>query len=708
MEDKSDDMKRLFEPKSVLVVGASREETKIGYKVIRNMVYAGYNGLVFPVNPKGGEVLGYPIYTSIDEIEVGDEGIDMGIIIVPAKFVYQAIESCARKKVKHNLIISSGFSEIGNNKEETRIVRFARENGMRVLGPNMFGIYSRNAPINCTFGVKDVNPGEVAIITQSGAIGLSMMGRTVVENIGLSAIAAVGNKADLDEADLLQYLMYDDNTRVVLMYIEGIKNGDRFVEALEGTTKVKPVIIIKSGRSKRGAMAAASHTGSLAGEDNVFDDIMRQCGVLRADTINEALSWCKFISHNPLPRGENSVIVTNGGGVGVLCTDACEKYNIQLYDDAQTLREVFTPVTPELGSVKNPIDITGQAMSGAYSEALDAALSCDGIDTVFALYCEKEGFSEQEFSKMIKDNYDKFQKTDKVISFSIFGGEVVDHCLKGLGKMKIPVYGDVYDAVSPVGAVYSYYRYLKNCGGVKVDIDLNFDSIDKIVADVKKQDRFFLLAHEAQKIMNIAGIKIPETRIASSLKDAVQSAEEIGYPVVMKVVSKDIIHKSDAGGIALDLINESEVADAYEAIMKNCRAKVPNALIEGVEVAEMVQEGTEFIVGAKIDKSFGPIVMVGLGGIYVEVMKDVAFRAFPLKQKDVVSMIQQIRSYPLLLGVRGEERKDIEALVDSIIKLGSIIYRCHGISDIEVNPVLVYEQGMGVKALDVRILLSRD
>ena len=341
------DIKYLFEPRAVAVIGASHDPAKIGHKIVANIVASGYRGRLHPVNPKGGEILGLPVSRSVAEIP-GDE-LDLACVVVPAKYVFEAVKGCADRGVKFCMAISSGFSDVGNREEERKIVEYARAHGMRVLGPNILGVYSRPAAMNATFGPSRIAPGKVAIVTQSGAIGLSMIGKTAVESIGLSAIVSVGNKADIDEADLLDYLVADEGTSVVLMYVEGVQKGERFVSALREATRRKPVVIIKSGRSERGAIAAASHTGSVAGSDEVFDDVVRQCGVLRAESIGEAFEWCKFLSDTPMPKGERTLIVTNGGGIGVMAADACEKYGVRLFDDPKLLKELFSSVTPEFG-----------------------------------------------------------------------------------------------------------------------------------------------------------------------------------------------------------------------------------------------------------------------------------------------------------------------------------------------------------------------
>jgi acetyl coenzyme A synthetase (ADP forming)-like protein len=705
--DDAENIKYLFEPRSLAIIGASRDKNKIGYAVLHNVLAGGYAGKIYPVNPSGGQIEGIPVFRSILDI---DDAIDMACLTLPAKLIYDSIVSCAEKEVKNAIIISSGFSEIGNFTEEKKIVDYARSRGMRILGPNVFGIYSSQVSLNATFVSGDIPPGHLAMITQSGALGLTLVGQASVENIGLSAIISVGNKSDIDESDLLTYLGDHETTRIILMYIEGIRNGEKFIKAVRKTALKKPVLVIKSGRSEKGARAAASHTGSLAGSDEVFDDLIRQCGALRAESTKEAFNWGMFLLANPLPGGGNVVIITNGGGAGVMAADACEKYGINLYDDPQELKRVFSPVIPAFGSAKNPIDITGQATASDYTKAFAAALADDNIHTVFGIYCETALSSNADLETIIENNFQQYKARGKLIVFSLFGGQQTADYVTAAKKRGIPVSDDVYGTASSLGAMYRYKEYLgsHSVTDKMADTALNTAPLTAIVSDVKKKGRFFLLAHEAQEIMDLAGIAIPKSIQARTVKEAVEAAVAIGYPVVMKVVSKDIIHKSDAGGIALNLENEGEVVDAYGAILRNCKEHVPGAVIEGVDISEMVKPGTELIVGARRDNIFGPIIMIGLGGIYVEVMKDVSFRSLPVSARDIISMIKELRAYPLLLGVRGEKTKDIAAVVNIIVILGAIISHCPEISDIEINPLVVYEQGDGVRAVDIRIILTKN
>jgi acetyltransferase len=709
MDDQKTNIHYLFNPRSVALIGASADTRKIGYKILENILASGYSKKIYLVNPKGGEICGIPVYKKMTDIE-GE--IDLATITVPSRMVFEAVTECAKKKVKFLSIITSGFSEVGDLEEERRITKYALEHGMRILGPNIFGIYSCSAPVNATFGPKDIKAGKVAIVTQSGALGIAMIGKTRTENIGLSAIVSMGNKADIDETDVLEYLMDDEHTQVILMYIEGIKKGERFVTALKEATKKKPIIVIKSGRSKRGAMAAASHTGSLAGADEIFSDIMRQCGVLRAESIQEALNWCKFLSESPMAKGDNSVIITNGGGIGVLAADACEKYNVQLYDDIPTMKKIFAGAVPEFGSAKNPVDITGQASIQDYERAIYAALAHDEIHSVICLGCETALLDADVLKPSIERLF-RESVSKKPLVFSFFGGSRIEDAISSLKSQGIPIFSDVYEAASCLGVMYRSIQNMKAPTDKASEpsaesFGIDTVKIDQLLDKVLAEKRHFLLAHESLQLMTLAGIPMPKSSIARNIDEAIHCAEAIGYPVVMKVVSKDIIHKSDVGGVALDLENKEEIMDAYQAIMHSCKRYKPDAKIDGVEIVEMVKKGTETIIGARRDAIFGPVIMFGMGGIYVEIMKDVSFRALPLTAVEANAMIKDIKSYPLLLGVRGESKKDIEGIIETILRLGVVIQKCKRISDIEVNPLVAYSQGNGVKAVDARILLSHD
>lgn len=697
-------IKYLFEPESVAVIGASGTPGKIGYSVVRNLKNGGYAGKVYPINPKADEILGYQAFSSISKVP---GPVDLTVITVPAKLTFDSVKEAVDKGTKYITIITSGFGEVGDYETENKIVEYARKGGARVLGPNIFGVFSAAGKCNSTFSANNILPGNVAILTQSGALGIAMIGKTAAANIGLSVMASIGNKSDLDEADCLEYVITDKNTKAVLIYIEGVKDGIRFMETLKRATAVKPVVILKAGRSQRGAMAAASHTGSLAGSDDIFDAAIKQCGAARAETLEEAFNWCNFAANTPPPKRDNFVIVTNGGGIGVMATDACEQYALPLYDDQAKLKQAFDPATPAFGSVKNPVDITGGATSADYGLALAASANTKEIDGVIALYCETATFDTENLTPMVRDTYKEHSALGKPIVYALVGGEAVSDSIRTLQKERIPAYSDVLHAVSSLGVSYQYHKYLENVDHsvdwAKIDAKKINDIIDKALAD----GRTFLLANEGSEVMKAAGVTIPASEIATSADEALKFAKGMGYPVVMKVVSRDILHKSDAGGVILGIKDDEQVRQAYDTIIKNCKSHNPNAVIDGIEVTEMVSTGTEFIVGGRRDPAFGPVVMFGLGGIYVEVMKDVVFRALPINRKEATSMVMGIKAAGLLTGVRGQAKRDINSVIDAIIKVSTILQECPKVTDIEVNPIVVYEDGKGLKAVDSRIMIAK-
>jgi acetyltransferase len=724
MSAASPDIRFLFEPRGVAVVGASPDPAKIGHRIVGNLLAGGARCPIYPVNPKGGEILGLPVARSVAAIVAAGAGaggatvapIDIAVIAVPVGRVMEAAADCARAGVGFLVVVTSGYAETGNLEGERQLVAFARAHGMRVLGPNIFGLFSAKASLNAGFGPREIMPGNVAIITQSGAMGGAMIGMTAAEGIGLSAIVPVGNKADLDEADLLDYLRDDPATEIVLIYIEGVKQGTRLVRALEATTPRKPVIVVKSGRSRRGAMAAASHTGSLAGADEVFDDIMRQVGVLRAEHLQEALAWCGFLTGAPRPTGDRTLIVTNGGGAGVAAADACEKYGIPLQDDFEMLSRVFAEVTPDIGSTKNPVDLTGQATAAHYTEALRRALREPTIHAVIAVYCETALLEFGDLPDAIVSLADAYRAAGRPIAFCLLGGTRVTECIARLRAAGVAVFNEVYTAASCLGALNAWDRHRRaveaapgrtECAEDR-EASIDLAAVHAALGPARADGRRFLLAREGQALLRAIGLRPPRSLIACNLEEAVAAADTIGYPVVLKIVSKQVVHKSDVGGVALDLENRDEVIAAYQAILQSCRQRLPGVRIEGVEVTEMVRGGTEVIVGARRDPAFGPIVMFGLGGIYVEVLADVAFRAVPLSQCEALSMIKETRAHRLLLGVRGEERRDIDAVTAALRRLAALIGTDDEITDIEINPLVVYPAPHGATAVDIRVAIRGD
>jgi len=686
----------LFNPRSVAIVGASHHEGKIGNIVLKNIISSGYRGKIYPINPKGGEIFGLKVYRNIEEIP----HVDLSIIVVPAKIAVEISEEVS-KKSKYIVVITSGFSEIGNIEWERKIVEDARKHGARILGPNVFGIFSAKAPINATFGPEKIMKGNIGVISQSGALGIAMIGKSAEDNIGVSTIVSTGNKADLSEVDILSYLFQDEMTKVIFMYIEGLENGRDFMEIVKNRPEDKKIVVLKAGRSRAGARAVASHTGSLAGSDEIFDAAFRQAGVLRAESLEDGFNWITTLASTPPPKGENVVIITNGGGLGVVAADACEKYGLRLYDDMEMLRRTFEDVMPEFGSYKNPVDLTGQAGAEEYEKALRRAFEDDNIHAILALYCERGDAELEELMNTLIRIHHEYEGRKPAL-YALFGGEGTTRIVSQMKKERIPAFGEVEDAVSSLYALYKAYEKIEE--EEIQDIEMNDGEIASIIENAIDDGRDKLLSHEAKRILEIAGLDVPQYKLARSIDDVIKYGGEIGYPVAMKVVSEDIIHKTDVGGVILDINNEEEAIDAYEMIMRNCRINAPKAKIEGVEISKMLPKGLETIIGATTDASFGKVIMFGLGGVYVEVMKDVSFRIAPVSHKEAEKMVREIESYPIIAGIRGEKRKDIDAIVDAIYRVGMLVNKFEEIAELDINPLIVYEKG--AKVVDARMMIK--
>ncbi len=704
--EENEGLVKLFDPSSIAVIGASHIKGKVGNTLFTNIINSGYGGKVYPVNLKGGNIGGYKVVETVDELP---DGIDLGIIVIPAKFVKNTVEKCGEKGFKHLIIISSGFAEVGDVKEEEELVEIAGRYGMRILGPNVFGIYSAKADLNATFGPSRVQKGNIALISQSGALGIAMIGMTAEQYLGLSAIVSVGNKADINDMELLDHLSEDENTEVIMIYMEGLAKGAEFLDRVKQMPREKAVVAIKAGRSEKGATAVASHTGSLAGSDKVFSAAFEQVGILRADSLTNAFNWSRVLSNSPLPIKENSVIITNGGGVGVLAADAAEDFGVPLLDDQTFLEEIFGDKIPSFGSTKNPIDLTGQAGRSQYEASMKAALENDEVGSIIGLYCETGITDPMETAESLKEIYDEYRDRKPMV-FTFVGGDFVGECVDWLRKNGVPAFTETQEALSAMGALFKRKKCIDRLNSMDDggEPDIPFHKIREIVNSAIQDNRYILFEDEGRKILELAGIPMARGEVVKSLEECVETAESIGYPVVLKIVSEDIVHKSDAGGIALNLEDCEEVIDAYQAIISNSRRKYPNARIEGMSVAEMLKGGEEVIIGGTTDPSFGPVVMFGLGGVYVEILKDVMFRVAPISKRESRRLIGEINSFPILVGARGQKRKDLDSLAEMVHRVSYLLSEVDAISEIDLNPVKAFEHGKGCKSVDVRITLKRE
>jgi acetyl coenzyme A synthetase (ADP forming)-like protein len=693
----------LFNPRSIAVIGASTREASIGYSLVQNLQCSGYAGEIFPVNQKYDEVLGIRCYKSLEDIP---HPADLTIVAVPAEAVNSVVDGACKAGARMFIIISSGFDEVGRHDLTHELLAVLKKHGARALGPNVFGVFSAKACMNATFGPPDIRKGNVGLISQSGALGVALMGKSVSDSIGLSAVVSVGNEADISEGEALEYLGNDDATKVIFMYMEGCREGRLFLDVASRVSRKKPIIIIKSGSSSRGALAAASHTGSLAGSDRVFSAAIKQAGVIRANDLTDAFNWTRALANLPIPEKTGTVIVTNGGGVGVMAADSAERHNVALNGDLEMLERVFRPTMPQFGSSKNPIDVTGQARNEEYGMALKAALEEESIPSVVGLYCTPATMDVMRFAETAIQSTDMLTGK-KPLVFAIIGGGCVSKAIGMLNEHNIPCYETPDEAMSSMGVLYKRLRWLQKEPGVPEGFDMNLGKIRAIIEAANSRNQSQLLESDCAEILRLAGLEFPKTEIARTMNEATEAAKRIGYPVVMKVLSEDIIHKTEYGCVKLDLEDDREVSVAYETIMAEARRHFPRARIEGVTVTEMVTDATEMILGFSEDASFGPVLMFGMGGIYVEVLKDVSFRVAPISRQECEAMVKEINSYPILMGARGKAVRDIPKAVDAISRVSYLASHTKDILELDINPLMVLAKGKGCKVVDSRMTIRK-
>jgi acetyltransferase len=694
----------ILKPKSVAVVGASATPGKIGYTVVENLINDGYQGKIYPINPTATEILGLKVYPSITAVP---EAVDTAVITVPAKFVPGVVEECGKKGVKGAVIITSGFGEAGRHDLEDEIIRIGKQYGTRILGPNIVGVLSNSYKMNASFAPFLPLNGKATLISQSGALLIAIDASTYVRKIGFNKLVSIGNMADVDFADLIGWLNEDEDTTCITLYIEGLKNGRSFMDVSRKATK--PIIALKSGVSAHGAAAAASHTGSLAGAAKVYNAAFQQAGVIQASDLDNLFDRTLALSLQPPMTGDNLLIITNGGGVGVLATDAAERFGIPLKFAPEDVQTEMKKHMPEFGSAKNPVDLTGMAGTEWYYEATKAAYPHQWVDGVVVLYCETAVSDPMAIAKGIKQAVDESGIKDKPICVSYVGGEKSEAAMAWLVENGIPAYGAPDIAINAMAALREYAKMKEVASEEAAPSPAGSrEKALKIIQAARAEKRDALTEIEAKEVFSAYGLPVTTTKLAKSEDEAVKLAQEIGYPVVMKIVSPDILHKSDAGGVKVNIKDEAGARDAFRTIMKNAKAYKENARIHGIAVQEMAPWGTEVILGSTNDSTFGPTMMFGLGGIFVEVLKDVTFRVAPVPASQSARMLGEIRGAPILRGVRGESPRDQQALAQTICTYSSMIVDlADEVAESDANPVLVYEEGKGLKVVDARIILKK-
>ncbi|MCC6022878.1 MAG: acetate--CoA ligase [Desulfurococcaceae archaeon] len=697
-------MKELFKPRNVVVIGASREPGKVGHAVLRNIIESGFKGEVYPVNPRADKVLGLNAYKSVLEVP-GD--VDLAVIVIPAQAVLDVMEECGRKGVKYAVVISAGFKEIGGEgiEREGKLIEIARKYGVRVVGPNCLGIIDLHTPLNASFASIPETKGGIAFISQSGALLSAILDWAPKAGIGFSKIVSLGNKADLNEVDFLTYLGEDPETKVILLYLESIADGRRFIEVGSTVTRKKPVILLKGGITEAGAKAALSHTGSMAGGITALKAALRKAGIIQVSSVSELFDMAIAFNSQPIPAGSRVGIVTNAGGAGVVISDLLVSRGLKLAEPSRYTVDYLRSVLPPVASVYNPVDVIGDAKADRYGVAIEALLRDPNIDSLLVILTPQVVTEPEETAKVIVELSRRYPS--KPILAIFMGGGKVEKATRILIENNIPVYDMPERAVTAVLGL-SNYRELRELLTKALEYVEVFD-VDKekaleIIEEVRRQGRRVLLEHEAKEIVRSYGIPVVPTKLAVSEDRAVEIARKLGYPVVVKISSPDIIHKSDIGGVITNLKSDDEVAEAFRTVISNARRYVPTASIYGATVQKMVPKGREVIIGATKDPVFGHLIMFGLGGIYIELFKDVSFRLAPLSIYEAKEMITETKAYTLLRGFRGEPPADINSIVNILLRVSKLVTDIPQIVEIDINPLFVYE--IGAIAVDARIIIE--
>lgn len=697
-------MHAFFNPGAVAVIGASKKPGKVGNVLVKNIVRSGYQGTVLPVNPKEEEIEGLRCYPSIEDVP---GKVDLAVIAVPAPAVNAVAEACGRAGVKFLIVISAGFKEIGTEglEREKELVATVRRYGMRMLGPNCVGMMDTHTPINASFGATFAARGEIAFISQSGAMLVAILDWSQETGLGFSKCISLGNKGDLNETDLIQYAAEDPATKVIACYLEDVTNGEVFLDVAAKAVRKKPVIVLKAGASQAGARAASSHTGALAGSDLAYEVAFRQCGIVRARSMAELFDLAVAFAHQPLPRSERVALVTNAGGPGIVATDAVEAKGLKMAQLGKRSLDALRKELPREASIYNPIDVLGDAGADRYRIALKKVMEDKSVDSVIVLVCPTALAQPEDTAKVIVDIYR--QHPTKPICGVFMGGASLAGGTRILGEAGIPCYVFPEVAVNTIAGMVAYARARER---VKDTIppsfkDVDPDRVQRTFEAVKKDNRLVLLGSEGAEVVGAYGIPAAPIKLATRAEEAVAIAEELGYPVVLKVASPKIIHKTDIGGVKVGLTSPAEVMAGFWAVMGNVQRYLPGVNILGIEVQKMMPKGKEVIIGMTRDVQFGPMLAFGLGGIYVNLLKDVAFRlARGLNRKEAQAMITETKAFTLLRGYRGEEPADIDALVNIILRTAKLVLDFPAITEMDINPVFAYENG--ASALDVKITIT--
>ncbi len=710
-------LESIFSPESVAVVGASTTPGKVGHDIFANILRGGFSGTLFPVNPGARSVLSVKAYPSVSAIQ---DPVDLAIVILPPPLALKAVEDAVEKGVNGIVIVSAGFREVGaeGRRIEDRIVSICRERGVRVVGPNCLGVINPQPEVrlNASFSARMPKPGNISFISQSGALCTAVLDFAADRDFGFSKFISIGNKADVDELDLLQYLHEDPHTEVIILYLEELRRGPEFIEAVKEITsgfRRTPVLVIKSGRTAAGAQAAASHTGALAGSEAVYDAIFQQAGIIRAETIDELFDFANAFAYKTesalgktrrkVPTGNRVAIVTNAGGPGIVATDMTVSAGLQLARFAPETVEALASHLPKTANLNNPVDVIGDASQDRYESALQAVIADEGVDGALVILTPQSMTNARGTAEAVVRTA---RTTHKPILCCFMGIVDVSPGVKYLQSHGYPVFRFPENAAKAFGALYRHFRWLSRRHLEQYRFEHDAETAAEVIREALAAGKTYLGELEGNRILEAYGFPVLPTRLATDASEAVKIADEIGYPVVMKIVSADIVHKSDAGGVVVGIETGEQVRESFAGIVSRAREYKSDAAIDGVLVQKMARPGNEVILGMNRYPVFGPLLMFGYGGIFVEVFKDVSFRLAPIGRNEARRMVRQIKGFKLLDGFRGKPKSDISTLEQAMVRLSDMAVAHPEIKELDINPMLAHPEGEGATVADCRIILE--
>ena len=706
----------LFRPRSIAVIGASRERGTIGAEIFHNLIEHGFAGAVYPVNPKTQVVQSVQAYPDLAHVP---GAVDLAVVVVPAAFVLETVRACGEKGVRAVLVISAGFKEVGDEgrAREHELVELVRAYGMRLVGPNCLGVINTEPGVRMDATFAPIYPpgGKVAFSSQSGALGLAILETAAALNLGISHFVSVGNKADVSGNDLIEYWEQDPGTSVILLYLESFGNPRRFTQIARRVARKKPIIVVKSGRTRAGMRAAMSHTGSLAGTDKAVDALCTQSGVIRTDTIEELFDVAMLVANQPIPRGARVGIVTNAGGPGIMASDACESHGLEVPELSVATVDALRAFLPREAGMRNPVDMIASAQPESFERAVRLVADDPGVDALLVIYVPPIVTSPEEVARAIARGAEAANRAaaerhapPKPVLTCFMGSHGVPAGLRSLHECNVPSYTFPEAAAIALARAVRYGLWLgKPEGAIVVFEDAEparaSGSIAPALRRAPPDGSVWLRPAEVRGLLAAYGIAMPDQEVVASGPAAGEAARRIGFPVAVKLVSDAVTHKSEIGGVVLDLYDEAGVRAACEGFEARLRAAGQAREMQGIIVQSMVRDGVEAIVGMTHDPSFGPMLMFGLGGVYVELLKDVVFRLHPITDRDARDMVRTPRSFPLLEGYRGAPPADVAALEELLLRFSQLVGEHPEIAEMDLNPVKVLPPGRGCRVVDARI-----